>query len=324
MLRVAASEHGIDLAASYMIGDRAVDVKAGQAAGCTTILVDCGHRPALADPESDMVARSLPEAAKLILRREGREGTMTAPSVESLRTKVFADGADLQSIRALANNPNVKGFTTNPTLMRAAGVNDYKKFALDVLKIVSNRPVSFEVFADDFATMGAQARKIASWGGNVYVKIPVTNTRGDFAGPLIANLSRAGVKLNVTAVMTLEQVKRVGEALSEKVPAVVSVFAGRIADTGRDPVPHMLEALKILQSRPKAELLWASPRELLNIFQADQIGCHIITVTPDVLKKLALVGKDLDAYSRETVSMFHKDAVAAGYAIELADSLVSA
>jgi transaldolase len=184
--------------------------------------------------------------------------------------------------------------------------------------------VSFEVFADDFPTMEAQAREIASWGDNVYVKIPVTNTRGDFAGPLIASLSRTGVKLNVTAIMTLDQVKHVGEALSEKVPAVVSVFAGRIADTGRDPVPHMRKALELLSSRPKAELLWASPRELLNIFQADEIGCHIITVTPDVLKKLALVGKDLDVYSRETVSMFYKDATAAGYSIELADRLVSA
>lgn len=324
MLHAAAAEHGIDLGASYMIGDRAVDIGAGRAAGCMTILVDCGQSRALAAAESDMVAASLPEAAAMILRREGREGTMTAPSTETLKIKVFADGADLGSIRALAAKPNVQGFTTNPTLMRAAGVNDYKAFALDVLNIIGDRPVSFEVFADDFATMEAQAREIASWGDNVYVKIPVTNTRGDFAGPLIATLSHAGVKLNVTAIMTLEQVKRVGEALSEKVPAVVSVFAGRIADTGRDPVPHMSEALKILQSRPKAELLWASPRELLNIFQADEIGCHIITVTPDVLKKLAVVGKDLDVYSRETVSMFHKDAVAAGYSIELAESLVSA
>jgi transaldolase len=249
---------------------------------------------------------------------------MNAQSVANLKINIFADGADLESIRKLAANPDVKGFTTNPTLMRAAAVSDYKGFARDVLGIIGDRPVSFEVFADDFPTMEAQAREIASWGDNVYVKIPVTNTRGDFAGPLVASLSRAGVKLNVTAIMTLDQVKRVGEALSEKVPAVVSVFAGRIADTGRDPVPHMRKALELLASRPKAELLWASPRELLNIFQADEIGCHIITVTPDVLKKLALVGKDLDVYSRETVSMFYKDATAAGYSIELADRLVSA
>jgi transaldolase len=324
MLRAAAAERGIDLTASYMIGDRAVDVAAGRAAGCMTIFVDCGHPPARAGIESDMVAPSLSEAAGLILRREGREGTMNAQSVANLKINIFADGADLESIRKLAANPDVKGYTTNPTLMRAAGVSDYKGFARDVLGIIGDRPVSFEVFADDFPTMEAQAREIASWGDNVYVKIPVTNTRGDFAGPLVASLSRAGVKLNVTAIMTLDQVKRVGEALSEKVPAVVSVFAGRIADTGRDPVPHMRKALELLASRPKAELLWASPRELLNIFQADEIGCHIITVTPDVLKKLSLVGKDLDVYSRETVSMFYKDATAAGYSIELADRLVSA
>jgi transaldolase len=240
-----------------------------------------------------------------------------APSANNLRIKIFADGADLKSIRELSANPSIKGFTTNPTLMRAAGINDYKAFARDVLDIIGDRPVSFEVFADDFATMEAQACEIASWGDNVYVKIPVTNTKGDFAGPLIATLSHADVKLNVTAVMTLNQVARVAEALADKVPAVVSVFAGRIADTGRDPVPHMREALRILNARPKAELLWASPRELLNIFQADEIGCHVITATPDVLRKLALVGKDLGAYSRETVAMFYKDAVAANYAIPL-------
>jgi transaldolase len=202
--------------------------------------------------------------------------------------------------------------------MRAAGVDDYKAFALNVLDAIPDRPVSFEVFADDFPTMEGQAREIASWGANVYVKIPVSNTRGEFAGPLIATLARAGVKLNITAMMTLDQVKRVGEALAESTPAVVSVFAGRIADTGRDPVPLMAEAVRILRSRPKAELLWASPRELLNIFQADEICCHIITVQNDVIKKLSLVGKDLDAYSLETVSMFYKDATAAGFDIPVA------
>jgi transaldolase len=240
---------------------------------------------------------------------------MEYPSIERLRIKIFADGADLKSIRVLAGDRRIEGFTTNPTLMRAAGVGDYKAFAREVLKIVSDRPVSFEVFADDFPTMEAQAREIASWGGNVYVKVPVSNTRGEFAGPLIAALSKSGIKLNVTAVMTLEQVWEVGATLAEKVPAVVSVFAGRIADTGRDPVPHMAEALRLLERRPKAELLWASPRELLNVFQADEIGCHIITVTADVLKKLSLVGKDLDAYSRETVAMFHRDAAAANFTI---------
>jgi transaldolase len=243
---------------------------------------------------------------------------MNSPSVTQLKIKIFADGADLKSMKEASANPLVKGFTTNPTLMRAAGVTDYNAFALDVLKAIPDRPVSFEVFADDFPTMEDQAREIAAWGSNVYVKIPVTNTKGDFSGPLIATLSRAGIKLNVTAVFSHEQVTRIATALAEDTPAVVSVFAGRVADTGRDPVPHMREALALLKNRPKAELLWASPRELLNIFQADEIGCHIITVTNDVIKKLALVGKDMDAYSRETVMMFHKDATTAGYAIPLA------
>jgi transaldolase len=240
------------------------------------------------------------------------------PSVAQLKIKVFADGADLKSMKESAANPLVKGFTTNPTLMRAAGVTDYKAFALEALKAIPDRPVSFEVFADDFPTMEAQAHEIASWGSNVYVKIPVTNTKGDFAGPLIATLSRAGIKLNVTAVFSQEQISKVGAALAEDTPSVVSVFAGRIADTGRDPVPHMQEALRILKNRPKAELLWASPRELLNIFQADAIGCHVITVTADVIKKLALAGKDLEAYSRETVMMFYKDATASAFTIPLA------
>jgi transaldolase len=243
---------------------------------------------------------------------------MNSPNVADLKVKIFADGADLKSMKDAAANPIVKGFTTNPTLMRAAGITDYKRFALDVLAAIPERPVSFEVFADDFPTMEDQAREIASWGRNVYVKIPVSNTRGDFCGPLIATLSHAAVKLNVTAVFTLDHVERIASALAEKTPSVVSVFAGRIADTGRDPVPHMREAVGILKQRPKAELLWASPRELLNIFQADEIGCHIITVTNDVIKKLSLVGKDMDTYSRETVSMFHRDALTAGYSIPLA------
>jgi len=238
--------------------------------------------------------------------------------VGQLKIKIFADGADLNSIREMYALPYIKGFTTNPTLMRLAKVSDYKAFALEVLKAVPDRPVSFEVFADDFPSMEAQAREIATWGSNVYVKIPVSNTAGETACPLIARLARSNIKLNVTAVMTLQQVAAIGAALSKDVPAVVSVFAGRIADTGRDPVPHMQAALALLHDRPKAELLWASPRELLNIFQADAIGCQIITVTPDVLKKLSLVGKDLDAYSRDTVSMFYKDATAAGYSIPLA------
>jgi transaldolase len=242
---------------------------------------------------------------------------MGSPSVDQLRVKIFADGADLKGMKEAAALPLVKGFTTNPTLMRQAGVSDYKAFALDVLKLIPDRPVSFEVFADDFPTMEAQGREIASWGDNVYVKVPVTNTKGEFAGPLMTRLSNAGIKLNVTAIMTNAQVKDVAAALAKDVPAIVSVFAGRIADTGRDPVPLMTEAVALLKERPKAELLWASPRELLNIFQADEIGCHIITVTGDVIRKLALVGKDLDGYSLETVAMFYRDAQTAAFTIPI-------
>jgi len=235
--------------------------------------------------------------------------------ISGLKVKLFADGADLAGMKEMAANPLIKGFTTNPTLMRKAGVADYRSFALDVLKAIPDRPVSFEVFADDFAEMEKQAHEIASWGRNVNVKIPVTNTKGEFSGPLIERISRAGIAVNVTAILTLDQVRRVTERLSAETSAIVSVFAGRIADTGRDPVPLMAEAVQILRAKPKAELIWASPRELLNIFQADAIGCHIITATNDILKKLSLVGKDLAGYSLETVEMFYKDAKAAGYTI---------
>jgi len=235
--------------------------------------------------------------------------------LKSLKVKLFADGADLAGIQEMATHPMIKGFTTNPTLMRKAGIVDYKAFALQVLDVVPNRPVSFEVFDDDFDEMEKQALEIASWGKNVNVKIPVTNTKGEFCGPLVERLSRAGVQLNITAVMTLEQVKRIVDRLAAETPAIVSVFAGRIADTGRDPLPIMAEAVQILKAKPKAELIWASPRELLNVFQADQVGCHIITATNDILKKLALVGKDLERYSLETVEMFYKDAKAAGFSI---------
>jgi transaldolase len=244
--------------------------------------------------------------------------------LKSLKVKIFADGADIASMVEAAANPLIKGFTTNPTLMRQAGVGDYKAFAQKALQAIPDRPISFEVFADDFATMECQAREIASWGDNVYVKVPVTNTAGEPAAPLIATLARSGIKLNVTAIMTLAQVEQVSAALLEHVPAVVSVFAGRVADTGRDPVPHMEAALRLLSSRPKAELLWASPRELLNLFQADEAGCHIITMTPDLLKKLSLVDKDLSAYSLETVAMFRRDAVAADFFIPLREKAAAA
>lgn len=232
-----------------------------------------------------------------------------------LKVKLFADGADLAGIREMASNPAIKGFTTNPTLMRKAGVADYKAFALQALQVVGGRPISFEVFADEFGEMENQAHEIASWGRNIYVKIPVTNTKGEFAGPLVECLARAGVQLNVTALMTVDQVRRVTDRLAPNTPAIISVFAGRIADTGRDPMPIMAEAVRVMNAKPRAELIWASPRELLNIVQASDVGCHIITATNDILKKLSLVGKDLDDYSLETVEMFYKDAQAAGYSI---------
>ena len=236
----------------------------------------------------------------------------------ALRVKLFADGADLAAIGALAADPRISGFTTNPTLMRRAGVADYAAFARDALALVGTRPISFEVFADEFDEMEAQAHEIATWGANVVVKIPVTNTRGEFAGPLIRKLSSARIAVNVTALLTLDQVSRVAACLSPDVPACLSIFAGRIADTGRDPVPVVTEAVRMIAPLPSAEVIWASPRELLNIVQADASGCHIITATPDLLAKLSLVGRDLDEYSLDTVKMFRRDAVAAGYTITAA------
>ena len=236
-------------------------------------------------------------------------------SVDDLRIKIFADGADLEGMKAMAARPYIRGLTTNPTLMRKAGVTDYAAFARDVLAAIPDKPVSFEVFADDPDAMIAQARVIGAWGSNVNVKIPVTNTAGTFMGGPIAALSQEGVVLNVTAIMTPAQVKAVADALDPATPAIVSVFAGRIADTGIDPVPVMQECLEILKDRPKAELLWASPREVLNIVQADAMGCPIITVTNDLLAKLGGLGKDLDRFSLETVKMFEGDARAAGYTI---------
>ncbi len=232
-----------------------------------------------------------------------------------LNIKLFADGADLDGILEMYADPKIRGFTTNPTLMKKAGISDYEGFSRDLLSQISDRPVSLEVFADDLPEMERQARKIATWAPNVNVKIPVTTTAGESTAPIISALSADGVVLNVTAIMTHAQVRAVAAVLSPDTPAIVSVFAGRVADTGVDPVPHMTECLNILADLPMAELLWASPRELLNVFQANDCGCHIITATNDILKKLSLVGKDLDRYSRETVQMFRTDAVAAGYSI---------
>jgi len=233
-----------------------------------------------------------------------------------LKIKIFADGADYDGIIRMARNPLIKGFTTNPSLMRKAEVDDYETFARKVLAAIVDRPVSFEVFADDFASMAEQARTIAAWGHNVNVKIPVTNTKGQPATELIRALSSEGISLNVTAVFTLDQVRAVAEALDRNTASIVSVFAGRIADTGMDPVPHMAACKQILAHRPKAELLWASTRELLNIFHAEESGCDIVTVPNEFLSKLDLVGKDLAQYSRETVQAFYRDATASAYKIK--------
>jgi transaldolase len=230
----------------------------------------------------------------------------------ALDIKIFADGADIDGILELAENPLIKGFTTNPTLMHRAGVVDYERFAREVLDVVREVPVSFEVIADSFEDMARQARKIATWGDNVYVKIPITNTSAESSTELIRDLTSDGLKLNVTALTTLEQVDAVSSALNPLAPSIVSVFAGRIADTGVDPIPVMEEALKILAPLPDAQLLWASPRELLNVVQAEESGCHIITITHELLRKLSGLGRDLAAVSLDTVTMFYDDAVRSG------------
>jgi transaldolase len=236
-------------------------------------------------------------------------------SLSELKVKIFADGADRTGMLEMYQNPLIKGFTTNPTLLRKAGVSDYQAFAQDVLKAIPDRPISFEVFSDEFEEMESQAQKISRWGQNVYVKIPVTNTRGESSINLIRKLVRAGIKLNVTGMMTLDQVRDVSLAIEGGISAYVSVFAGRIADTGRDPVPLMSAAVELLRMYSNIELIWASPREILNIFQADLIGCQIITVTHDILKKLDLIGKDLHEFSLDTVKMFRDDALKAGYVL---------
>ena len=238
----------------------------------------------------------------------------TVTPLSGLKVKIFADGADKATILDLYRQPHIKGFTTNPTLMRKAGLTDYEAFAHDVLKTVQDRPISFEVFADEFPEMERQACKIATWGENVYVKIPVTNTKREPSLDLIAKLAPE-VQLNITAMLTLDQIRDVCAALEGGKPACVSLFAGRVADTGRDPVPLMSAAVEIVRMYPNVELIWASPRELLNIFQADAIGCHIITVTHDILQKLGLVGKNLHEYSLDTVKMFHQDAVKSGFTL---------
>jgi transaldolase len=233
--------------------------------------------------------------------------------IEELKVKIFADGADKAGMLEMYSKPFIKGLTTNPTLMKKVGITDYRAFCKDILTHIKDKPLSFEVFSDDFSEMERQALEIASWGENVFVKIPITNTKREPCYKLVNRLSAQNVKLNVTALMTLEQTEAVVEALNVNIPSYVSIFAGRIADTGVDPVPLMSKAVEILKKRPKAELIWASPRELLNIFQADEIGCQVITVTNDILKKLSLIGYDLDEYSLDTVKMFYEDALSAGF-----------
>lgn len=235
------------------------------------------------------------------------------PSVKELKIKIFADGANVTEMKKVYSEGIVKGFTTNPTLMKKDGVKDYVAFAKDVLSEIKDMPISFEVFTDDFESMERQAREIGSWGDNVFIKIPITNTKGETSYELIKKLSDDGMKLNITAILTLEQIENVSKNINEKTPAIVSLFAGRIADTGRDPIPYIKESLKMLKGNKNAELLWASSRELLNIFQAEECGCHIITVTNDLLKKLQMVNKDLKELSLDTVKMFYNDASSAGY-----------
>ena len=235
--------------------------------------------------------------------------------LDRISTKIFADGADLDGILRLADDPLIQGFTTNPTLMWKAGLTNYADFAQRLLERIVEKPISFEVFADDEAEMRRQAKKLASWGPNVYVKIPITTTGGESMAPLVRELSEFGVRVNVTALFTLAQVELVTAAVADGAPSCISVFAGRIADAGVDPVPIMKRAVNIMADAPHAELIWASPREVLNLVQADQVGCHIITMTHDLLTKVKLLGKDLDQFSLETVQMFHRDAASAGFSL---------
>ncbi len=309
MLHEGARRWSVRLENSYLIGDRWRDIDAGVAAGCRTVFLDHGWLEKPPERGPDARVNSVVDAASWILA--DLRSNMNV--LDRLKIKLFADGANVDDIAQLAKNPHIAGFTTNPTLMRKAGIADYEQFARSALNVIGERPISYEVFADDLPGMARQARKIAGWGEHVYAKIPVTNTRGLDTSPLIRELSKEGVKTNVTALMTERQVEHVLASLVDSPGAYISIFAGRIADTGRDPLPMMQRSVGLIESNANVELIWASPRELLNVFQADEAGVQVITATHDILAKLALVGKDLDEYSLDTVKMFHRDAEAAGF-----------
>lgn len=314
LLLTAASKYGLDLASSFMVGDRWRDVEAGRRAGCKTVWLDMGYleqEPAL---HPDLRVSSLGEATEWILK-EAERTSADMKLLQDLRVRIYADGAEKAGMLEMYSNPLISGFTTNPTLMRKAGIANYEIFAREILSLIPDRPISLEVFADEFDEMERQARVIARWGNNVYVKIPVTNTRGESSAKLARRLSKAGIQINVTALTTLRQVEEVADALRGGAPSNISIFAGRIADTGVDPVPLMASAIAMVRENPEIELIWASPRELLNIFHADAVGCHIITVTNDILKKLPLIGKNLTEYSLDTVKMFYADACASKFTV---------
>lgn len=302
MIQDAARALNIDLSSSFMVGDRWRDIDSGNAAGCTTILIDRQYNEPLRTQPTERSASLLAAARRIVGN----------PALARLKVKIFADGADVAGIAALQGNPLISGVTTNPTLMRKAGVRDYEAFARAVLEVVRDKPVSFETTSDDFAEMTRQAIRISEWGSNVWVKIPVTNSKGESSAGVIRELGRRGVRVNITAVMTLGQVRTTAEALWWETPAIVSVFAGRIADCGLDPVPMMLAARRILAGSPRAELLWASVREVRNIFDADEAGCDIVTVPHAILNRaIMLAGKAPSDVSLETVQMFAEDARAA-------------
>ena len=317
MLVDAAAALGLDLTRSWMIGDRWRDIDCGHRAGVRTVFIDLGYREELRHQSPHFTVKSIGDRRGYCpCPTTGRCEALLPPmpTLSDLKIQIYADGADTAGILELYAKPYIKGLTTNPSLMNKAGIKDYEAFARDILQTVTAKPISLEVFADEFPEMKRQALKIAGWGPNVYVKIPITNTRAESSVPLIRELTAEGVKLNLTALLTLEQVRAVAAVLNPQVPVVVSLFAGRIADTGVDPMPLMRESRKILAGQPRAELLWASVREVLNILQAEQCGCDIVTVTHDVLAKAAkLLGRDLTDLSLDTVKMFANDAAAAGF-----------